>query len=155
VAELLRREQRQLPDAFAEPDVAFIVVPVEAEAHFVRDYDGQVRPAAEVERRRAWMRRDFGVDVLEAGLRRVELSGGVDVGPACRVATRRANRQRTDLAQMALSRGMIDPGDTSSIAWMITGLSSHAPWLRHRPVQLLDQAAARPFPPLGRVALSP
>jgi hypothetical protein len=29
----------------------------------VRDHDGVVKDAGEVERRRAWMRRDFGVDV--------------------------------------------------------------------------------------------
>ena len=64
LAELLRREQQQLRDALAEPDVSFIVTPVEAEAHFMRDYDGEIRSADEVERRRARMRRDFGVDVL-------------------------------------------------------------------------------------------
>jgi len=45
LAELLRREQQQLPAALAEPDVSFIVTPVEAEAHFVRDYDGEIKPA--------------------------------------------------------------------------------------------------------------
>lgn len=64
VAQLLRREQGQLRGALAEPDVSFIVTPVEAEAHFVRDHDRVVKPAAEVERRRAWIRRDLGVDVL-------------------------------------------------------------------------------------------
>ena len=65
VVELLRREQqRQLHDSLAEPDVSFIVTPVDAEAHFVRDRDGVARDANEVERRRAQMRRDFGVDVL-------------------------------------------------------------------------------------------
>ena len=63
LVELLRRDQQQLRDALAEPDVSFIVTPVEVEAHFVRDHDGEVKPAAEVERRRAWMWRD-GVDVL-------------------------------------------------------------------------------------------
>ncbi len=61
VAELLCREQRQLRDALAEPDVSFIVTPVEAESHFVRDHDGVVKDAGQVERRRAQMRRDFGV----------------------------------------------------------------------------------------------
>jgi hypothetical protein len=48
VAELLRRDQQQLRDALAEPDVSFIVTPVEAEAHFVRDHDGVVKDAGEV-----------------------------------------------------------------------------------------------------------
>jgi len=52
-----------LGDALAEPDVSFIVTLVAAEAHFVRDHDGAVRPAGEVERRRAWMRREFGLNV--------------------------------------------------------------------------------------------
>ena len=60
---MLRRDQQQLRDALAEPDVSFIVTPVAAEAHFVRDHDGEVGPASEVERRRARMRRAFGVDV--------------------------------------------------------------------------------------------
>jgi hypothetical protein len=64
LADLLRRDQRQLRDALAEPDVSYIVTPVEAEAHFVRDHDGVVRDAGEVERRRAQVRRDFGVDVV-------------------------------------------------------------------------------------------
>jgi hypothetical protein len=64
LAELLRRDQRQLRDALAEPDVSFIVTPVDAEAHFVRDHDGAVKDAGEVERRRAWMRRELGVDVV-------------------------------------------------------------------------------------------
>jgi hypothetical protein len=64
LADLLRRDQQQLRDALAEPDVSFIVTPVEVEAHFVRDHDGVVTPVAEVERRRARMRRDFGVDVV-------------------------------------------------------------------------------------------
>ena len=51
VAELRRLVQRQLRDALAEPDVCFIVTPVEAEAHFIRDHDGVVRDAGEVERR--------------------------------------------------------------------------------------------------------
>jgi hypothetical protein len=55
LAEMLRREQLQLRDALAEPDVSFIVTPVEVEAHFVRDYDGVVKDAGEVERRRARM----------------------------------------------------------------------------------------------------
>ena len=58
------RDQQQLRNALAEPDVSFIVTPVAAEAHFVRDHDGEVRPAGEVERRRARMRREFGVDVV-------------------------------------------------------------------------------------------
>ncbi len=64
LAELLRQEQQQLRDALAEPDVSFILTPVEAEAHFVRDHNGAVKDAGQVERRRAWIRRDFGVDVL-------------------------------------------------------------------------------------------
>ena len=60
---LLRRDQQRLRDALAESDVSFIVTPIEAEAHFIRDLDGVVRDAGEVERRRARMRRDFGVDV--------------------------------------------------------------------------------------------
>jgi hypothetical protein len=61
VAKLLRREQLQLRDALAEPDVSFILTPVEAEAHFVRDHHGEVKDAGEVERRRAKMRRELGV----------------------------------------------------------------------------------------------
>jgi hypothetical protein len=64
LAELLRQDQQQLRTALAEPDVSFIVTPVEAEAHFVRDHDGVVKDAGEVERRRARMRREFGVDVV-------------------------------------------------------------------------------------------
>jgi hypothetical protein len=64
LADLLRREQQQLRDALAETDVSFIVTPVEAEAHFVRDHDGVVKDAGEVARRRARMRREFGVDVV-------------------------------------------------------------------------------------------
>ena len=64
IAELLRREHQQMRDALAEPDVSFIVTPAAAEVHFVRDHDGEVRPAGEVERRRARMRREFGVDVV-------------------------------------------------------------------------------------------
>lgn len=44
-------------------DVSFIVTPVEAEAHFVRDHDSEV-PGDEVERGRARMRREFGVHVV-------------------------------------------------------------------------------------------
>ena len=44
--------------------MSFIVTPVEAEAHFVRDHDGVVKDAREAERRRARMRREFGVDVV-------------------------------------------------------------------------------------------
>jgi hypothetical protein len=40
------------------------VTPVQAETHFVRDHDGVVKGAGEVERRRARMRRELGVDVL-------------------------------------------------------------------------------------------
>jgi hypothetical protein len=41
------------------------VTPVEAEAHFVRDYDGVVRVReAGVERRRARIRRECRVEVL-------------------------------------------------------------------------------------------
>jgi hypothetical protein len=64
VNDLLRREHWQLRDALAEPDVSFIVTPVAAEAHFVRDYDGVIKDACEVNRKRARMRREFGVDVL-------------------------------------------------------------------------------------------
>jgi hypothetical protein len=64
LAELLRRDQHPLRDALAEPDVSFIVTQVEAEAHFARDLGGIVRDAGEVERRRARMRREFGVDVV-------------------------------------------------------------------------------------------
>jgi hypothetical protein len=64
VVEMARRDQQQLRDALAEPDVSFIVTPIGAEAHFVRDFDGEVRSADEVERRRARMRRDLGVDVV-------------------------------------------------------------------------------------------
>jgi hypothetical protein len=64
LAEMLRREQLQLRDALAEPDVSFIVTSVEAEAHFARDLDGVAKDAGEVERRRARMRREFGVDVV-------------------------------------------------------------------------------------------
>jgi hypothetical protein len=53
-------DRLQLRDALAEPDVSFIVTPVEAEAHFVRDLDGVVNDAREVEGRRAWMRRELG-----------------------------------------------------------------------------------------------
>ena len=58
---MLRRDQQQLRDALAEPDVSFIVTSVAAETHFVCDYDGEIKPAAEIERKRARMRRDFGV----------------------------------------------------------------------------------------------
>jgi hypothetical protein len=51
-------------DALAEPDVEFIVTPVQAEAHFVHDHDGVVKDAGEVGRRRARMRREFGVDLV-------------------------------------------------------------------------------------------
>jgi len=40
------------------------VAPVAAEAHFIREHDGVVKDAGEVERRRARMRREFGVDVF-------------------------------------------------------------------------------------------
>jgi hypothetical protein len=59
-----RQHQQPLPDALAEPDVSFIVTPIDAEAHFVRDHGGVVRDAGEVERRRARMRRGLGVDVV-------------------------------------------------------------------------------------------
>jgi hypothetical protein len=64
LADLLRRDQQRLRDVLAEPDVSFIVTPVEAEAHFARDLDGVVRDAGEVERRRARMRREIGVHVM-------------------------------------------------------------------------------------------
>src|SRR5437588_4715036 len=41
----LHREQRQQRDALAEPDVSFTVTAAAAEAHFVRDHDGEVKPA--------------------------------------------------------------------------------------------------------------
>lgn len=63
VAELFRVEQHHLREALAEPDVSYIVVPTEAEAHFVRDFDGNVEEASEVERKRAQLRRDLGIDV--------------------------------------------------------------------------------------------
>jgi len=44
----------------AEPAVSFIVVPVQAETHLVRDFDGAIR----VERGRACMCRDFGIDLV-------------------------------------------------------------------------------------------
>src|ERR1041385_6138511 len=50
--------------ALPEPDVSYIGTPVDAEAHFVRDHDGLVKDAGEVERRRARMRRQFGVDAV-------------------------------------------------------------------------------------------
>ena len=62
--ELDRRERSELRVALAEPDVSFIVVPVQAETHLVRDFDGVIRDADSVERRRARMRRDFGIDLL-------------------------------------------------------------------------------------------
>ena len=40
------------------------MTPVAAEAHFDRDFDGVVRHAGEVERWRARVRREFGVDVV-------------------------------------------------------------------------------------------
>jgi hypothetical protein len=64
VADLLRAECIQLRQALDEPDVSFIVVPTEAEAHLVRDVDGEIKDANEVERRRMQMRRDFGIDVV-------------------------------------------------------------------------------------------
>jgi hypothetical protein len=64
LAELLRRDQQQLRTALSEPDVSFIVTPIEAEAHFMRDHDGVVKDAGEVERKRARMRREFGVDTV-------------------------------------------------------------------------------------------
>ncbi len=63
VAELLRTEQLQIRQALAEPDVSFIVVPTQAEAHLVRDVDGEIRDATEVERK-ARMQRDFGIDMV-------------------------------------------------------------------------------------------
>jgi hypothetical protein len=64
LAEQLHLEQRDLREALAEPDVSFIVVPTGAEAHLVRDVDGRVKDASEVEHKRAQMRREFGIDVL-------------------------------------------------------------------------------------------
>jgi hypothetical protein len=40
------------------------VVPVQAETHLVRDFDGAIKDATSVERQRAWMRRDFGIDLV-------------------------------------------------------------------------------------------
>ncbi len=53
-----RRLRRQLHEVGAY----FVVCPVEAEAHFLRDHDGEVRDAGEVERRRRMISRDFGLD---------------------------------------------------------------------------------------------
>jgi hypothetical protein len=64
VAELAREEHRRLRGQLHEPGACFIVTPVAAEAHFMRDQAGVVREAAEVERTRAIMRREFGVDIL-------------------------------------------------------------------------------------------
>jgi hypothetical protein len=66
LADLLRREQQQLREALAEPDVSFVVAPVDAEAHFVRDHDGVVKDAGEVARRRARMRREWGGRCVDA-----------------------------------------------------------------------------------------
>ncbi len=63
VMELLRLERLNLREALAEPDVSFIVVPIQAETHLVRDLDGAIKDATSVERQRAWMRRDFGIDL--------------------------------------------------------------------------------------------
>jgi len=57
---VLLQEQAQLRAALAEMDVSFIVALVDAEAHFFRDYDGEVKPAVDVERWRARMRRGLG-----------------------------------------------------------------------------------------------
>ncbi len=54
-----RQEWLQLQEQVRQPDAYFIVTPVEAEAHFVRDRDGQVRDAATAERRRTILRRAF------------------------------------------------------------------------------------------------
>lgn len=64
VADLAREEHRQLRGQLHEPGACFIVTPLAAEAHFMRDQAGVVREAGEVERRRAVMRREFGVDIL-------------------------------------------------------------------------------------------
>ena len=63
VMELLRLERLNLREALAEPDVSFIVVPIQAETHLVRDLDGAIKDATSVERQRVWMRRDFGIDL--------------------------------------------------------------------------------------------
>ena len=63
VMELLRLERLNLREALAEPDVSFIVVPIQAETHLVRDLDGAIKDATSVGRQRAWMRRDFGIDL--------------------------------------------------------------------------------------------
>ena len=62
VVEIPREEHEQLPRQLGEPDAYFIVVPVTAETHVERDHAGAVRDAADVERRRSIMRREFGLD---------------------------------------------------------------------------------------------
>jgi hypothetical protein len=47
-----------------EPEMYFIVTAVEAEEHFVRDYDGEVRDATEVARRHSRIRSALDVDAL-------------------------------------------------------------------------------------------
>ena len=64
VTELLRIERLKLREALAEPDVSFIVVPIRAETHLVRDFDGAIKDAISVERQQARMRRDLGIDLV-------------------------------------------------------------------------------------------
>jgi hypothetical protein len=64
VTELLRLEWRKLREALAGPYVSLIVVPGRAETHLVRDFDGVIKDATSVERHRARMRRDFGIDLV-------------------------------------------------------------------------------------------
>jgi hypothetical protein len=63
-ARLVREEHRLLCLQLRQPDAYFIVTPVAVEAHLVRDHTGVVREATEVARRRAVIRREFGLDVV-------------------------------------------------------------------------------------------
>jgi hypothetical protein len=58
------QEWVRLREQVHQPDAYFIVTPVEAEAHFVRDRQGEIRDAASVERHDSILRRTFGLDVL-------------------------------------------------------------------------------------------
>jgi hypothetical protein len=60
----LRQEWERLQEQVRQPDAYFIVTPVDAESHFVRDRDGEIRDVATVERREAILRRTFGVDLV-------------------------------------------------------------------------------------------
>jgi hypothetical protein len=64
VTEALERERQLLRQRLREPEMYFIVTAVEAEEHFVRDYDGEVRDATEVARRHSRIRGALGVDAL-------------------------------------------------------------------------------------------